>query len=240
MDMTHFLAPVHPQWQPLITKALQTLPDAYVKDLLLSEDWFPGEHAMLAAFSMPLSSVSTVLFGESPYPRRASANGYAFWDAEVQSLWSETGLSTSVNRATSLRNFIKMLLYARGDLSVDFSQSAIAALDKSHFYSTAEAFFKGLMSRGFLLLNATLVYREGEIAYHAKQWRSFILAVLDELAVHRSSVSLILLGRIALQIPGCERFRCLVAEHPYNLSFITNPEVSQFFKPLDLLVDHEK
>ncbi len=29
--------------------------------------------------------VSCVLYGEDPYPRSASANGIAFWDAEIES-----------------------------------------------------------------------------------------------------------------------------------------------------------
>ena len=97
----------------------------------------------------PLSSVRTILFGESPYPREGSANGYAFWDAAVENLWSDSGLSKAVNRATSLRNFIKMLLLARGDLNHDFSQPAIAQLDKSTFHRTADEFFTGLLNKGF-------------------------------------------------------------------------------------------
>ena len=41
-----------------------------------------------------------VLFGESPYPRAQSANGYAFWDAAANSLWAEEGgLHQLLNRA---------------------------------------------------------------------------------------------------------------------------------------------
>ena len=58
--------------------------------------------------------VNYVLFGES-LPRRASANGYAFWDAAVKIMVS-FGNSKTVNRATSLLNILKMLLIAEGCL----------------------------------------------------------------------------------------------------------------------------
>ena len=235
-----FLDQVHSEWAPIIERALHTLSDDYRQNLLTTNDWTPGKHKVFAAFSEPLSAVRTLLIGESPYPRMESANGYAFWDANVQDLWSETGLSKAVNRATSLRNLMKMLLFARGDLGDDFSQPAIAAVDKSKFHQRASSFFNGLMANGFLLLNATPVYRANEIKYHAKLWQAFMLTILDALLEYNPSISLILLGRIALRVPGCDRFECLIAEHPYNVSFITNPRVVEFFKPLDLLIDHEK
>ena len=234
-----FLDPVNPEWLPILEPALHALPQDYRHHLLCTNDWIPGKYKMLAAFSQPLSSVRTLLIGESPYPRECSANGYAFWDNQVQDLWSETGLSKAVNRATSLRNLMKMLLFARGELMDDFSQPAIAAVDKSKFHQTASGFFNGLMAKGFLLLNATPVYRANEIKYHARVWRSFMSLILDELHQYNSSISLILLGRIALHVPGYDRFDCLIAEHPYNVSFITNPVVVNFFKPLDLLIDHD-
>ena len=69
---------------------------------------------LLAAFQRDRAGVRYLLIGESPYPRRASANGIAFYDAAVDSLWSEQGLSKAVNRATSLRNIVKTALLAEG------------------------------------------------------------------------------------------------------------------------------
>ncbi|HBI21825.1 MAG TPA: uracil-DNA glycosylase [Legionella sp.] len=201
----------------------------------------PGKESLFAAFSMPLSSTRYILLGESPYPRAQSANGYAFWDGAVGSLMSPTGLSKSVNRATSLRNFIKMLLHARGDLKDDFSQTAIARLDQSVYLQTASQLFGALMAHGVLLLNASLVYSEGKIPYHARQWRPFMQSVLLQLAEYKPALELILFGRVAAQMSEASRFKCLMAEHPYNISFITNPDVVAFFKPMDLLSSsHEK
>jgi uracil-DNA glycosylase len=124
---------------------------------------------------------------------------------------------------------------ARGDLQENCSQPTIAALDKSPYWQTAEQFFSSLVNKGFLLLNASLVYSEDQVRFHARQWQPFMHSLLSQLADYKRSLQLILFGRIAEQLPEANFFSCLIAEHPYNLSFITNPKVLAFFKPLDLL-----
>jgi len=57
----------------------------------------------------------------------------------------------------------------------------------------------------------------------------------------RPNTTLILFGRVAETInslPGAQEFKRFYAEHPYNLSFITNPQVLDFFRPLNLLRKH--
>lgn len=235
--MQNFIEQAHPEWHPLLSRCFEDINLDYIKQLTANDGWLPGKSKLFAAFNLPLSSTQYILFGESPYPRAESANGYAFWDNAVKSIWSSTGLSKEVNRATSLRNMIKMLLLARGDLSTDLSQRAIAALDKSVYKNTLEAFFRGLMSQGVLLLNASLIYREDQVLFHARQWRPFIHRLLSQLADNFPSIQLIMLGRIAEQIPKTGLQTALIAEHPYNISFITNPEVIAFFKPMDLLAN---
>jgi uracil-DNA glycosylase len=49
---------------------------------------------------------------------------------------------------------------------------------------------------------------------------------------------LVLWGKVAelvSNLQGAERFPKLVAEHPYNLSFIGNPNMQEFFARLRLL-----
>jgi uracil-DNA glycosylase len=235
INMNDLLQYVHPQWSAVIEQAMKNMDAEYLKHLLASKDWLPGQQNFLAAFSRPRDNVRFVLLGESPYPRSASANGYAFWDGAVGSLWSAKGLSKEVNRATSLRNWLKMLLFARGDLNNNFTQDAINKLDKTQYVQTASEMFESLIQQGFLLLNATLVYSKGQVNFHARQWRPFIHSILQQLAKNNNSVKLILFGRIAQEIPEAGLFPSLKAEHPYNISFITNPEVVEFFKPMDLL-----
>ena len=101
------ITPIHANWLPLIEDALTQVNPTYLSHLQ-DHDWLPGKRSVFNAFSIPLNKTRYILFGESPYPRPASANGYAFWDAAVTNLWSNTGLSKPVNRATSLRHIMKM------------------------------------------------------------------------------------------------------------------------------------
>jgi len=228
-----------PSWHAILQTALSTMDPAYLKQLEASNHWLPGSEKIFNAFSLPLENTRYILFGESPYPRAQSANGYAFWDAAVDHLWSETGLSKSVNRATSLRNFIKMLLVARKDLTSDCSQPAIAKLEKTHYIQTIQDLFNHLMNAGFLLLNASLVLSEKyPVNQEAKFWQPFMSRLLTQLA--DSDIKLVLFGNIAKKLEKSDhqliqKFDILKAEHPYNLSFISNTAVLEFFQPFNLL-----
>lgn len=228
-----------PSWHICLKQALEKIDPLYLETLYSTDDWLPGHQNIFNAFSLPMHKTHYVLFGESPYPRAASANGYAFWDAAVEQIWSTTGLSKSVNRATSLRNIIKMLLIADGALKPDqIKQSDIANLNKETFVSTNKEFFSNFLQHGFLLLNATPVLRIDQVRKDALAWQPFVQHVLSFLFKQYPEVRLILLGNIANTIdklidrPKTDK---LYAEHPYNLSFIHNSDVIQFFKPLHLL-----
>lgn len=210
----------------------------YLAQLNQSTAWLPGPEKIFNAFTLPLDKVNYVLFGESPYPRAASANGYAFWDAAVDGLWSSTGLSKQVNRATSLRNILKMLLVAEGMLDPQqTSQEAIAKLNKVNMIQSNDELFNNLLAHGFLLLNATPVLHD-KPQKDARAWLPFMRELLQCLLEQRPQVKFILLGKIAGTIdeliPEHRQFN-LYAEHPYNLSFITNQNVLDFFRPLRLL-----
>ncbi|MBS0359549.1 MAG: uracil-DNA glycosylase [Proteobacteria bacterium] len=229
---------VDSSWVPLITTALETVDPLYLESLNKNNQWLPGKDKIFAAFSLPISETRYILFGESPYPRAASANGYAFWDGAVDELWSETGLSVPVNRATSLRNWIKMLLIAEGALDPsDTSQTAIANLDKSNKVKTIQEFFNNLLNHGVLLLNASLVLSEEQVRKDAAAWKPFMQSLLNQIWAINSNIQLILFGKIAetiqkLDIPSFKQF---VTEHPYNISFIHNEKALDFFRPLKLL-----
>lgn len=231
-------AMVDPSWKDCLDKGLNVIDTDYLASFTHSSHWLPGAEKIFNAFSLPLDRVNYVLFGESPYPRRESANGYAFWDASVHELWSVTGLSKKVNRATSLRNILKMLLIAEGLLDqTNTTQEAIAKIDKTSFVQTNDELFNNFLQYGFLLLNATPVLA-GSPQKDAKAWHPFMRQLLVCLLEKRPKIKFILLGRIANKIdefiPNAHVDR-LYAEHPYNISFITNAEVINFFKPLHLL-----
>lgn len=231
---------IDPSWQGCIQKALKEMDSNYINNLLQNADWLPGHQNIFNAFSIPVQQVNYVLFGESPYPRAHSANGYAFWDAAVGDIWSETGLSKTVNRATSLRNIVKMLLVAEELLNPNnTSQDDILKINKSQLVKTNAELFENFIKHGFLLLNATLVLQQTNVSKDAKAWYPFTQCVLNYIFEKNPKVELILFGNIACTIDKLiDHFEIkrLYAEHPYNHSFITNSEVIEFFRPLHLLV----
>lgn len=230
---------VHASWQECLERGLAKMDPSYLKLLAKEKNWLPGPEKIFNTFSLPLNQVKYVLFGESPYPRRESANGFAFWDAAVTEIWSPTGLSTKANRATSFRNLVKMLLLAEGYLNKDhLGQADIALLNKKSLIQSNNELFTNFLSHGFLLLNATLVLQARYPHKDAVAWVPFMRELLNCLIDKRPTVKFILLGRIAYKIDkliNSSHVGKLYAEHPYNCSFITNTEVINFFKPLHLI-----
>jgi uracil-DNA glycosylase len=95
------------------------------------------------------------------------------------------------------------------------------------------------MHHGFLLLNATPVLQaDGTPQKDARAWQPFMKEILNYLLEKQPRVQFILFGRIANAIDDFipnPRLNKLYAEHPYNISFITNQTVIDFFRPLRLL-----
>jgi uracil-DNA glycosylase len=235
------LAGVHPEWHDIIAEALATLEPEYLSSLLRDDDWLPGPERLLAAFRRDRDGVRYLLIGESPYPRRESANGIAFYDAAVGELWSAQGLSKAVNRATSLRNIVKTALLAEGLLHRDgdgrIPQAAIAGIDKRPLIRSLDELFANLQQAGFLLLNATpVLHPRRKPALEARYWQAFLERLLAAIAEHSGQpITLLLWGKIAQQIDAIAAsaaYRKLVCEHPYNLSFIDNPQMQALFAEL--------
>ncbi len=238
------LARAHPSWQPHLLAGLQAVARATPDYLpaLAQDTYLPTEQRLFAAFALPLQSVRYVLVGEGPYPRAESATGVCFMDGAVGSLWSDAGLSKPVNKATSLRNFMKMLLVAEGRLQADdtgggaMAPVAAAARGDGSIQTLAQL-QDNLTGYGFLLLNASLVFRSHVApAIDARAWLPFLQVVLDALLA--VAPTLVLWGKIAEQLkklPGTERFAQVVSEHPYNLTFIQHAGMQELFGPMRLL-----
>jgi len=211
---------------------------------LAVDDYLPNGGRLFAAFAQPLDKVRYVLVGEGPYPRPESATGVCFMDGAVGDLWCENGLSKPVNRATSLRNFMKMLLVADGQLKAGatggaaMAPVAAAALGNGTIRTLGEL-QENLTRQGFLLLNASLVYRAHVApAVDARAWLPFLQTVLAVLADRPQPPTLVLWGKIAEQLkklPETARFPQVCAEHPYNLSFIEHEGMRELFGPMELL-----
>jgi len=239
----------HSSWHAHLRAGLQAMalaqPDYFSG--LASGAFLPTGHRLFAAFAVPVDSTRFVLMGEGPYPRAESATGVCFMDGAVTSLWQDgQGLSKTVNRATSLRNFVKMLLVADGTLDVNHtgavalqSVSRMACAADSNWIRSGSELQSNLMRNGFLLLNASLVFRTDVApALDAKAWLPFLRIILQALSSQSPAVQLILWGKIAEKMTTLlevRQFKTLVSEHPYNLSFIANQSMQNFFRQFQLL-----
>lgn len=227
------------EWTPLLHEAYQALDSDYRTFLETNQGYFPKQADYLNAFkTLPRHKMRYILFGQDPYPREESAKGYAFIDEKVERLFSETGLSKAVNRATSLRNFIKMALVAQGDLSPqETSQEAIARLDKSGLIQTISELRHNFEREGVLLLNTALIFtQKKDSKYHIKAWQPFMHTLLNGLK--KEAPTLILFGAHAKALKRSlplEAFETIEMEHPYNHRFITNSTAHQLFAPMHLL-----
>lgn len=234
----------HASWQPVLLAGLEAIARATPDYLeaLAQDDYLPTEQRLFAAFALPLDEVRYVLVGEGPYPRAESATGVCFMDGAVGTLWCEGGLSKPVNKATSLRNFMKMLLVADGRLDPDNTGGAALAPIAARACSdgtiqTLAQLQDNLTAHGFLLLNASLVFRSHVApAIDARAWLPFLQTVLAALA--QRGPTLVLWGKIAEQLrklPETAGLPQIVSEHPYNLTFIHHREMQALFGPMRLL-----
>lgn len=239
-------------WHDILREGLLAIikaDPAYLNKLAAS-DYVPTQGRLFAAFAQPLDYVRYVLVGEGPYPRQESATGFSFMDGAVLSLWSAGhtgGLSKQVNRATSLRNFIKMLLVADGKLSADatgndaMAKVAVSARAiGSPLIQTLSHLQSNLHHQGFLLLNASLVFRaDVPPVKDARAWQPFLNVVLTALSTRvKVTPTLVLWGKIAQQLEAVtvlDQFPKIISEHPYNLSFIHNKLMQDLFRPMHLL-----
>jgi uracil-DNA glycosylase len=235
---------VHNDWRQILQQAFTALEPEYLESLLHDKNWLPGSDRLLTAFRRDRAGVRYLLIGESPYPRQESANGIAFYDAAVGELWSDSGLSKAVNRATSLRNIVKTALLGEGLLQRDadgkITQDAIARLDKSALIQSLPELFDNLEAAGFLMLNATpVLHPERKPAVEARYWRDFLEQLLALIAQQSAqSITLLLWGKIANlvnEMPASSCYDKLVCEHPYNISFIDNPDMLGLFAELRIL-----
>ncbi len=225
-------------WEPILLPALEALDASYRDFVMAGEGYIPAPERLLAAFStLKPEQVRYILFGQDPYPRPRSAIGYAFIDGRVERIFSPTGLDSRINRATSLRNFVKMALVADGRLdSKDTSQSAIAALDKYDLIDSMDALRKNFERSGVLLLNTALLFTSKEDSKkHIKAWQGFVEMLLQGMVAW--DPTLILFGAHAKAIEKLSvssGMKKIALEHPYNTTFVTNPDAHTLFGPMAL------
>ncbi|MDR1461417.1 MAG: uracil-DNA glycosylase [Campylobacteraceae bacterium] len=231
---------VHESWRQIVSNAYNALDSEYRAFLETDKGYFPNFSNFLNAFkTLPKNKTKAILFGQDPYPRENSAIGYAFIDGCVKSIFGDKGLSKEVNRATSLRNFIKMLLLSSDKLtSASLTQENIAKLNKSEFINGIMELKDNFEANGILLLNTSLVFvNKDDTPLHVKAFAPFMKTLLSQLS--NDQIELILFGNIAKEIkkllPSSHNFTLIQTCHPYNLDFITDEKVLNYFAPMRLL-----
>ncbi len=135
--------------------------------------------------------VRCVLFGEDPYPRRSSANGVAFWDAEIKSWQDKTN-------GNSLKNILKALLTADGlaDYNTPITHCREIALERQ--LKSPQELFQLWLSQGVLLINTSLTFAgPAQKKIHFEFWRPFHRAVIAALNKRAESPYYILWGKKA-------------------------------------------
>jgi uracil-DNA glycosylase len=226
-------------WQSILSEAYSSLDEEYQMFLAQDNHYFPTQENYFNAFkTLPKHKVKFILFGQDPYPRKDSAGGYAFIDNKVEHLFSSSGLSKEVNRATSLRNFIKMLLVANGKLSAqNTSQEAISQLDKTQMIQSIEELRVNFEKNGVLLLNTALIFTDKKSSpKHIKAWRPFMRYLLE--ALEKEHPKLILFGTHAVALKkhfSLEHFESIEMPHPYNHTFVTDKNALKLFAKMKLL-----
>ena len=100
--------------------------------------------------------------------------------------------------------------------------------------------FANLQAAGFLMFNATpVLHPRRKPAVEARYWHAFLERLLAGIADDGyPAPTLVLWGKIAKLVaglPASRHFPRLVCEHPYNLSFIDNPDMRRLFAGLRLL-----
>lgn len=225
-------------WSDILKVSYEAMESEYRDFLEKDFGYFPNQDNYLNAFkTLPKDKVKYILFGQDPYPREESAGGYAFIDMKVKNIFSSTGLSKEVNRATSLRNFFKMLFVANGTLKADTTQDAIKEIDSSNYIETIDELRLNFEQEGVLLLNTALIFtRKEDSKYHVKMWRPFMQKLLEQL--ESLDIELILFGTHAKELEkrfDLSRFNIIRMEHPYNNSFIFNKDAIKLFGSMNLL-----
>ncbi len=226
-------------WESILEKAYSMLDIEYRSFLENDKNYFPSSSNYFNAFkTLPRQNVKYILFGQDPYPRVESAGGYAFIDEKVETLFCSTGLTKEVNRATSLRNFMKMLLVARGDMATeDTSQNAISKVNREPLIDSILELRKNFEKNGVLLLNTALIFTDKKSSTkHVKAWRPFVQILLKEL--EEDNPKLILFGTYAKELKKklqLNKFETIEVEHPYNQTFISNTKAIELFGNMNLL-----
>lgn len=140
---------------------------------------------------MTPAQVTCVLYGEDPYPRTSSANGVAFWDAEITNWQDKTN-------GNGLKNILKALLVARGLADYSTPVAECRQIAATHRFPQPAQLFKRWLGQGILLINTAMTYSSpADKKKHFTFWQPFHRTLIAALNQRGESPFYILWGRKA-------------------------------------------
>lgn len=186
----------------------------------------PVKEKIFAVFrQVPAQNVCCVLYGEDPYPRATSANGIAFWDAEIKS-WQDKTVGNS------MKNILKALLVAHGLATYHTPISRCREIAMESGIKGPGDLFRHWLEHGVLLVNVALTFSSfKEKKRHFAFWQPFHLALIKALNQHKPCPFYILWGKKS------QRFEPVISETidtPAKILKNGHPTfIHQFLKPDD-------
>ncbi len=154
----------------------------------------PQKENIFAVFHrVPFSKVCCVLYGEDPYPRITSANGIAFWDAEIKT-WDDKTVGNS------MKNILKALLVAHGYATYHTPIKECRQIAGRLGIKGPADLFEHWLRKGVLMVNVALTFSSfAEKKKHFKFWEPFHHALIPALNRRPASPFYILWGKKAQQ-----------------------------------------
>jgi len=183
---------IHCSWIELLSEAMSRMDTRFLCDLESNDNWFPGVDRCFTAFSVPRGNIRVVWLGESPYPRRESANGLSFYDNRVQNLFRNNRELNSMG--SSLRNILKAWFVAAERLNENCTnQSAIKRMNQDYLITNISELFTCGQNNGWLWLNAALsTWPEGTSPHlQICKWLPLIETVLRDASERGAQIVLL-------------------------------------------------
>jgi len=182
------------EWEAFLKQEME-LPQFYRELETFVSDFhliIPGKNLMFKAFRMlKPQQVKCVVWGEDPYPRLTSANGIAFWDAEIESWQDQTN-------GKALINIFKALLVARGLAVYGTPVGQCREIALSSGFKSPAALFEHWLKQGILPINTAMTFSSfADKRRHFNFWRPFHQALIKTLNRRQPSPLYILWGRKA-------------------------------------------
>jgi uracil DNA glycosylase len=152
----------------------------------------PARPQIFSVFNyMHPEQVRAVLYGEDPYPRSTSANGVAFWDAEISSWQDKTN-------GNSLKNMLKALLVHQGVATYATPIAECRRIAEKQDFASPPELFRLWLNQGVLLVNTALTFSgKADKKAHFAFWKPFHLALIKALNSRKESPVYILWGKKA-------------------------------------------